>query len=289
MTVPFVGPSYAFDSPRSRGPLSVNLIPVADESGTAKDAFIFRDLPGLISRIAIGAECRAFTTINGRLYGVFGAKLYRINADHTTTELGALGSSSGRCGLTSNAMQIVAGDGVSLYVYTVATGQWQSFSYPGTARVECLDEYVLFIHRESQQFGWTNIGDATSLDALNFASAEGSPDNLIDFIVDHREILLGGLDSIEPWTSVGGDTVFSRSGGAFIEMGVSAPFVMQKAGGSVYFAGSSGRGNSGIFRLEGYNAMRVSSLPVEKLFNGLDMAGSTAFGYDADGSSFYCL
>lgn len=289
MTVPFVGASYAFNSPRSRGPLSVNLIPTMDESGTSKDQFIFRDLPGLVSFCPLDGEGRAMKAINGVLYAVGGGKLYRVMASGTKEELGTLHSATGRCGLTANALQIVVGDGETLYVRANLDGSFSSFAYPGTARVECIDEYVVFIHRDSQQFGWTNIGDAASLDALNFASAEGSPDNLVDFVVDHREILLGGKDSIEPWSNVGGDVVFSRNGGAFVEMGVASEFVMQKAGGSVYFAGSSGRGNSGIFRFEGYQAIRVSALPVEQQFNNLDLSGSTAYGYDGDGSSFYCL
>jgi hypothetical protein len=289
MTVPFVGPSYAFQSPRSRGPLSVNLIPVADESGVSKDRVIFRDLPGLRVFASPSGEGRALRNINGTLYAIVGAKLYRVSSAGVLTEIGSLTTSTGRCGLTANALQVVAGDGQQLYVYTHSTGTFQAFAYPGKSRVECLDEYVLFIHRDSQQFGWTNIGDATSLDALNFASAEGSPDDLVDIIVDHREILLGGRDSIEPWSTVGGDLVFARNGGAFVEMGVASEFCMQKAGGSVFYVGSSGRGNAGIFRFEGYQPMRVSSLPVEQLFNEIDLTGSTAYGYDADGSSFYCL
>jgi len=43
----------------------------------------------------------------------------------------------------------------------------------------------------------------TTIDPLYFAAAEGSPDNLVTLIVDHREIWLFGTNSVEVWYDAG--------------------------------------------------------------------------------------
>lgn len=282
----FVGGSYNLTNRNASLQRSVNLIPKPIEAGNEKSAWAFFDAPGLTLFATLGAECRGAVDTDGRCFAVAGSTLYEVNSDGTKTSLGTLTTSTGRVGMTYNTTQLVVGDNENLYIYTFSGGAFMTTAYAGNGSLAFLDQYVVFAYRSGQTFGWTALGDATSIDALDFASAEGAPDSLVGLIVDHREIILFGSRTVEVWASTDGSTVFARNPGAFIENGCAAWATVQKLDDSVYWLSPSGR----VFRMDGYRAITSSTVAVEQLLrSGTDLAGATAHVHEDSGGSFYCL
>lgn len=65
-----------------------------------------------------------------------------------------------------------------------------------------VSSYLLVAISDSQQFYWVNPGD-TTIDALNFASKESSPDNIVSMRAVGDQVLIMGEQSTENWYATG--------------------------------------------------------------------------------------
>lgn len=289
MSVPFVGGSYALRTVNADQQRSVNVVPVPMEPGNERAGWRFEDVPGLVMAYDLGAPIRGCINVNGRSFVVAGRALFEIFSGGTFTNRGTLNTSSGLVGMTDNTTQLCFSDAQYLYVLTLATNVLTSQEFAGKARIDYINQYIVFVMRDSQEFGWTALGDATSIDPLSFASAESSPDNLVGLIVDHREILFGGTNSMEDWLDSGDSNVFTRNQGVAIETGLASEFSMQKLDSSVYWLASSSRGQGQVMKLSGYVPVVISTRAIEEKLSGLDLSGATAYAYEVEASKFYCL
>jgi hypothetical protein len=154
-----------------------------------------------------------------------------------------------------------------------------------------LDGYFVFNEPASQRVWVTSLLDGTSVDPLDFASAEGNPDNIVALLVDHREVWLFGTTSIEVWYNAGlADFPLARIEGAFMETGCLAPYSVAKLDNTVFWLGSDARGNGIVYRNQGYNAQRVSTHAVEwQLQQYSNLSDAIAYTYQQDGHAFYVL
>jgi hypothetical protein len=170
-------------------------------------------------------------------------------------------------------------------------GQITDPDFPGAVTVGYLDGYFVFNEPNSQRFWVTSLNDGTAIDPLDFASAEGNPDNVVSLMVDHREVWLFGSNTVEVWYNAGlADFPLARIEGAFMETGCLAPYSVAKLDNSVFWLGSDARGNGIVYRNQGYNAQRVSTHAIEwqiQQYNVLNDA--IGYSYQQDGHSFYVL
>lgn len=290
MPIPFVGPSYQLRSRPADVQRTIGMYAVPIEPQNGRNLYVFKDVPGKVVFATLGGQARGAKNVNGRAFVVFGATLYEVSSSGATTARGTLGSTTGFVGMAFNTLQLCIADANSLYVLTLATNEWKWIpDFPGTGRLEYLNQYILFRWRDSQQFGWTPIGDASTLDALNFASAESSPDKLVGIVVDHREALLIGADSAESWLNTGSDSVFERNNGVSIEEGGASEWTIAKMDNSVYWLSSSSRGQGAVIKLQGYQPVRVSTQAIEEKLQGVDLSGASAYTYEDEKNSFYVL
>jgi hypothetical protein len=111
--------------------------------------------------------------------------------------------------------------------------------FPGASSADFLDGYTIFTEPDSGRWFISDLYDADAFDALDFATAEGSPDKLVRVFVDHREAIAFGEDATEVYANTGGaDFPFSRIEGAFIEKGCIAPASIAKMDNGVFFVGN---------------------------------------------------
>lgn len=290
MAVPFVGPSYNLRSRTADLQRTIGMIPMPLEPGNERTQWVFKDAPGLVEEFDLGAPYRGGININGRIFVVAGDALLELYVDGTMINRGTLSTSIGNVGVVANTTQLVASDGSKLYVYVLTlAGTFKAFDFPGQARIDYLDQYIVFVMRDTQKFGWTALGDATSIDALDFASAEASPDNLVGLIVDHRELLLGGRDSFEDWGNTMDSAIFARNQGVAIEEGLAAEFAIAKLDSSVYWLTSSSRGQGKVMKLTGYVPVSVSTAAIEERMAGIDLSGASAFALESERSKLFFL
>ena len=137
----------------------------------------------------------------------------------------------------------------------------------------------------------TSLLDGTSIDPLDFASAEGSPDGLVAVASNFREIWAFGTNSIEVWYDVGGtDFPLQRIQGAYNELGLAAPYSVAKMDNGIFWLGRDRRGQGIVYKTNGYTGQRISTHAVEwQIQQYATLSDAVAYTYPQDGHSFSVL
>lgn len=293
MKSPFLGQAYLLRSSNAAADRMVNLYPEAIPSGGKEPGVLYR-CPGkeLLSTIGSG-PIRGMWQMGNYGYVVSGNEFYQINASYNATLKGSI-SASGQVSMADNGTQIFIACNPAGYIYNASTDTFAQITdpdFPGAVTVGYIDGYFVFNEPNSQRFWSTSLLDGTSVDPLDFASAEGNPDGVVALIVDHLEIWLMGTQSVEVWYDAGtADFPFTRIQGAFIEHGCAAPFSVAKADNSVFWLGSDPRGAGIVWRANGYTPARVSTHAVEYAISTYDVIDDAiAYTYQQDGHVFYVL
>lgn len=287
MKLSLIGPSYqvnrAADQQRT-----VNLIPTPLEPGNERTGWIFRDVGGLRVFSTAAAPIRGLQVAAGRLFVVSSDQLYEVDSNGVATARMTLHTSSGRVGVAYNGVSLFVSDADHLYLFNLADNTSSDSEFPGRARIDYLNQRILFVFRDSQRFGWTDLISGT-INAISFASAESSPDNLVSVIVDHLEALLFGENSGEPWQNTPSAAIFERNSGGVWAIGTPAEFSLARIDGATFFVASTENGQGGVYRMNVYQPVPISTAWVENKLAGLDLSEAAAYTYEDDRSKFYCL
>lgn len=293
MKSPILGASYVARSVNASDNRLVNLFPemVADGGKTA--GFLTR-CPGLRLLAAVGTgPIRGAYQYGGYGYVVSGTELYKITSAWVATLIGTV-TGTGRVTMADNGNQLFIACNPEGYIYNASNGvltQITDIDFPGAVSVGYLDGYFVFNEPSSQKVWVTALLEGTMIDPLDFASAEGAPDQLVAMAVDHREVWLFGANSIEVWYDSGAaDFPLARIQGAFIEIGCQAPYSVARLDNSVFWLGSDARGNGIVYRANGYTGVRVSTHAIEYAIRSYATTSDAfAYTYQQDGHSFYLL
>jgi len=292
---PILGGSYVARSVNAAANRMVNLFPeaVPDGSGGKEAGFLLR-CPGLRLLATVGdGPIRGLWVTNGVAYVVSDDKFYSLTTDWVITLLGTV-TGSGPVSMADNGTQIFIACNPLSYIYNTSTAvfaQITDVDFPGAGSVSYLDGYFVFNEPNTQKFWVTSLLDGTAIDPLDFASAEGYPDNVVALIVDHREIFLFGSTSVEVWYDAGTpDFPMARIQGAFMEVGCEAAYSVAKLDNSVFWLGSDARGRGIIYRANGYTPARISTNAVEYAIQSYgNITDAIGYTYQQDGHPFYVL
>jgi hypothetical protein len=294
MKTPILGSAYVARSVNAADARMVNLFPEAVPDGGKEPGFLNR-APGLRLLANMGdGPIRGLWQFGGYGYAVSGETLYKIDSLWNTTVIGTVAGSSGPVSMSDNGTQLfIACNGPS-FIYnssTFAYAQITDPDFPGAVTVGYINGYFVFNEPNSQRVWITTLLDGQSVDPLDFASAEGSPDGLVSLIVDHREIWLFGTNSVEVWYDAGSSPFpLVPVQGAFNEVGCIAAFSVAKLDNGLFWLGADARGKGIVYRANGYAAERISTHAVEwQIQQYGNLSDAIAYTYQQDGHSFYVL
>ena len=249
--------------------------------------------PGLTTFVNFGAyPIRGMWKKDDILYVVNRFTLWKVTNDGTMTNIGTLLTSAGRVDISDNGTQIIVVDGPNGYIYntsTLAFVQITDPDWPGADTVTFLNGYFIVQKPNTGRFYCSSIYDGLTWSALDFATAESNPDNLIRVIADNGQILLLGPDTTEFWSDSGAlDFPFARVGAAAIEWGLAARWSLCKFMDSIIFLRKNRLGAVQVCTLSGYNAQPVSNPEMDFIFNEYSaVSDATGFAYMVSGHPFY--
>ena len=274
----------------------VNLFPEIIPEGGKEPAFLQR-CPGLRLLATVGSGpirgLWAFQADTSVAFVVSGNTLYKLDTSWNAVALGAI-AGSGPVSMSDNGTQLfVAADGPS-YIYnnlTDAFAQIADNDFPGAVTVSYIDGYFVFNEPDSQRIWITQLLDGSSIDPLDFASAEASPDRVVGVLANHREVWVFGTNSVEVWYDAGAtDFPLQRIQGAYNEIGCAAPYSIAKIDNGVFWLGSDARGRGIVYRANGYTGQRISTHAVEwQIQQYGNLSDAIGYTYQQDGHSFYVL
>jgi hypothetical protein len=221
-----------------------------------------------------------------KAYFVLGTSLFRLNADQTLDNLGTI-SGTGRVSIANNGTQLMVlvpgGDG---YIFTESPDTLvqitdADFTANGNPQyVVFIDGYFCCTTDEGQKFIVSALNDGTSWNALDFGTAESSPDSVVIPIVHKNQLFIAGSITIEGFQNVGGaDFPFQRSG-LFFDKGVKSPFSMVKTPDSFMWIGNGENEAPAIWALAGNNTEKVSTKAIDEILQRLsDPELATVYGW----------
>lgn len=297
MKTPILGSSYVARSINAADNRMVNLFPEVIPEGGKEPGFLNR-APGLQFQQTVGTgpirALWAHQTNGADFYVVSGTEVYKMTSlTATPVKIGDV-ADGGPVSIADNGTQLFFACNGPSYIYNEATNEFKQITdpdFPGAVTVGYLDGYFVFNEPNSQRVWVTALLDGSSIDPLDFASAEGSPDGLVAVNVDHREAWLFGTDSVEVWYDVGGtDFPLQRIQGAFNEIGCAAAFSIAKLDNSLFWLGTDARGQGIVYKANGYTGQRVSTHAIEYAIAQYgNISDAVAYTYQQEGHGFYVL
>lgn len=267
---------------------------VEQAASDSKEAAMLKRFPGMrpyAGPVSADPVRALYISSTGRCYVFIGASIYIVSGGVFFGTTGALLTTTGDIDITDNGTQLFFVDGTAGYTMDLVTGiitQITDPDFPNGATIAMyMDTYFMVNVPDSFSFQWSAQNDGTSWDALDFASAEGSPDYITAGIIVNREIWWYGPQSKEVFYSTGTDTVFERVTGGFSDQGCIANAALVQADNTCFWLGHDKNGSAMIYRGRGFSGARISTHAIEwQLSSYGDISDCAAWAMQMDGHTF---
>lgn len=219
-----------------------------------------------------GASGGAVTSFDVSITGAFNP------APTSFTQASTTGSGSG-FQLTSPTYGTYQG------VYTVPL----PFSNPGTGVY--IDGFGLVGVNGTNQNYQSALNDLSIWPALDFSSADATPDDIVSVYTIHREAWFIKEKHVEIWVNAGqAGYSFQRLQGVFIEVGCVAPFSPAKAGESLIWLSKNSEGQGVVVKSSGYSLAPISTQAMaNELQNYSTLSDAISYVYQQNQHVFYVI
>jgi len=162
-------------------------------------------------------------------------------------------------------------------------------AFSGGTSLDIVDNYFVYSRPSSQQWGASDPLSPIS-QQLSFGSKDGSPDNLVALIVDHREVYLMGEASSEVWVDAGlFPFPFQRIPGTSTQHGIAAVNSVARVGDSFAYVSRNNRGQGQVMQMVGYVPQRISTHAVENTLVGQTIEDAISWTYQLEGHEVYVV
>jgi len=288
--LPFTGPAYKGRSANINAQECINLIHNVDRSG-GKAILSLMNRPCLSLFATIGAQpIRGQIQVNGIVYTVSGNKLYSVLNNGTVTELGTITTSILSVGMAWNGTEIIIVDGTDGYLYNPTTATFSTIAAAGFGDgndVTFMDSYFIVNNPDSGVAQSSGIRDGSSWSALDKATAEGDPDNLIAPVAIYDDLWLMGESTSEIWYNAANPYGFPFARRARLNMGIAARWGKTIADNTLYWLAQNKEGVFGIVRATGGVPEKISTLAIDFAINSYQfISDCVAWSFTLEGHTF---
>lgn len=294
----FVNGSYEDQSRVAAGERCINLMPEKIESG-GKAPWALYPCPGLRTFATLPTSPgRGIFEEFGRLFTVFGGKLFEIDENGDETDRGDVALDANPVSMSTNGdggreLFVVSGrrgDILNLDTNVYTTGEVSDVTQGGH-----LDGFFVGLDAETSTLKISESLDGTTWDPTQIAQRTAAADLWEAVIIVEREIFLFGPKTGEVWYNAGATPFpFAQRRGTEFDTGIAATFSLSKFGATCAWLGKSD-GGYGVYQMNGYTPEKISPTGLDWLigqFAGEDGSGvndAVGWSYAKEGHSFYVL
>lgn len=235
-----------------------------------------------------------FVSTKGRLYGVCGRTVYRVQDDFTLTVLGKVTTDSGRVVMEDNNNYVLLVDGsTNGYAIDMSNDTLSIIpdsDFVGGNTVAFLDGYFILNKPDSVQW-YISGANTMDFDPLDFASKSAYLDPLVGVAVANRYLFLFGQDTTEVWFNAGATAFpFERLPGVYMQYGCAAVGSIAQMGGVIYWLARSPQGQAMVCRTEQFQAVQVSTFALNNEISTYgDLSTAMSYTYQMNGHYFYVI
>jgi len=217
---------------------------------------------GIRDYLTVGdGPLRGGVLVNTLGYVVSGSALYSITPAGVVAKLGVIPGAGPVFMASDGSHLMVTANGPAMLWDGKSLTQITDPDFPGYQWLAYLDGYMIGSPGNNTFYINHTPFDPTAWNALDFASAEGSPDDIIVGLVNHRELFLFKREKTEVWYNSGAaDFPLTRTASGYMEIGIASKFGAVNIDNTVYFAASDGTHR----RVEGYTPIRISTNAIEQ-------------------------
>ena len=293
--LPLVGPAYKLRAQSMSCQNCINWYPQTIEYPNGSRVAALIPTPGL-KRIFEGdqASVRCLHVLsNGDLIAVIGKRLYHSKSSKfelvELSQISALGTvriaDNGQVALIVNGTYTYALDMLTLTIERLSGS-----TIPRSTHVLFLDGRFVLNKFGTGQFYWSNLY-STKIDALSYATAESTPDNITASITFNRELWLFGAQSVERYYGTGSSNApFARLSGGAMAFGCVAPDSIVSLSTGVIWLGVSEFGGHQIVMSAGGVPERISTHAIEEAISVYSKTtDAMAYAYQQEGHVFYVI
>ena len=178
------------------------------------------------------------------------------------------------------------GTGAVVNVETLADGGFKPASHAIT-----LDGFFICNEVNSGRFFWSALRDGLTWDPLNYATAEGTPDDILSIGKVNNELWLFGPRTTEIWYDTGNyDNQFARIQQGFIDIGIAARWSNATMGDKIFWLGSNNAGYGIVYMAQNYVPKRISTHAIEYIISQMsDISDAQGYCYQQEGHHYYVL
>lgn len=214
------------------------------------------------------------------LYAVCGGTLYSMTPSGTVTTIGSV--TDGDTVLSTNNGTLVIVSGGDYYTYesdALTSPTIGAFDSYGSATF--LGQYTIVTEKDGRRFTWSSVADATTFDALDFATKESRDDSILRATTINGRLFLMGERSTEVWYQTGVSTApFQRLAGGVLDVGLKSYGLLARFDQGAFFIGD----DDVAYVIDGTAPRPVSTAPVE---TALSQGEPTrCFYYEDEGHKF---
>ena len=232
------GGSYKHKSLPLSAQRTINFWPQKQQEDSTLSPAILESFHGLklLGTTTAGAD-RGMLEHRGVLYRVAGTKLFSVDVNGMHTELGTIAGSE-RCimqGFINDVIVVTDGKAYQWDGSTVNLITDVDLETPNSCAF--LNNQMIY-DGDGARFGVSDVGDATSVDGLAYATAESRPDDLLRVYTFDQLLFLFGETSTEIWWNSGvGQPPFDRLEGGIFDIGLGAIHSVASTEEVIYFLG----------------------------------------------------
>lgn len=246
--------------------------------------------PGLTNFATLtGGAFRGAIDLDGVGYVVNGTAVNKVDSTGTVTSIGSFTGSGpvfmARNRKSPNPQIAIVSSGIRAYIEADVVSNITDTDLPAPIACDSIGGYIVFAIEDGRYF-WTSIDNLTSINALDFRSAEANPDGLVGIKTRGQEIILFGPRSVEFHALTGSTLVFERVSQSTLDLGCLSGAAVKDLNGVVIFPAS----DFTVRRLNGYSPERISTHAVERSIESLaNKSVMTAWTFQLQGHQFYVL
>jgi len=223
------------------------------------------------------SSSRGAHTMGGIAYSVNGNTFYRINADKTTTALGAI-TGTGRVSIADNGIQIcIVVPNLAGYIYTVAGGL-VSITDTNFNNTFSLSEQVVynsgyFVHysnvnnaEDNPILFHSNLRNGLIYNALDYGVPSIDPDAITGIHVNRNQLYVAGSETIELFQDIGGSGfAFQTIPGAVMQKGIKSKFSLIDFDNGFVGIGGGEEEQPAIWKFSGSAQQKISTAAIDNI------------------------
>lgn len=262
MLIPFnlIGETYVSRNKKMSAQSTKNFYLEIRQVGDAREPVALHSLPGNKLFYTGLAPNRGKEVFKDEIYVVNGDSLYRVNAIGEGKLIGNI-QGSGRVQMAQDARYLVIATGAKGYIYDGTTlTAINDVDWNNARTVKYFNKR--FVFDTPVGFGVTDLGDPFTINALNTAEGESSPDSALGVFTFGQKIYLFGKKSLESWWNTGvGNPPFSQEDFTF-NLGVSGSYAVDTNSNFAYLLGS----DRAPYRFSGLSKQSIGNSAIGREF-----------------------